>query len=294
VFAKVERKLASRPWTGESLQGRSILLHTEQGFGDALQFLRYVPMVARLGATVILELQRPLARLVPAHAWGCQVVLRGQELPITDYNRSIMSLPHAFATALSNVPNDVPYLEAPRGAVNKWKHRVNPLHFNVGLAWAGQPRHKRDSERSMRLADLSSLLQVHGVTWHSLQVGARATDVQGVPPRTIADWSGELTDFAETAGLLQHLDLVISVDTSVVHLAGAFGRPAWVMVSRRPDWRWLLDVSDSPWYPSMRLYRQERAIDWNPVIESVAADLRKLSVERPKPVAPEYLLDSSR
>jgi len=195
--------------------------------------------------------------------------------PAFDVWCSLLSLPRILGTRIDSIPADVPYLHVRPAIAERWRQRSSELAgLKVGLVWAGSPSHVNDSRRSIELEHLKPLLDVEGATFVSLQAGPRATDAGRLPGK-ITDVSAALTDFAETAGAILNLDLVIAVDTAVVHLVGALGKPAWVMLPFSPDWRWLLDRDDSPWYPTLRLYRQPRATDWSSVIARVAADLRE-------------------
>jgi tetratricopeptide (TPR) repeat protein len=264
-------------WLGEMLNGKTILLHAEQGFGDSLMLLRYAPMVAARGGRLVIEVPKGLARLATRAAGGpFPVIAEGAALPPFDVQCPLMTLPAVLGTKLDTIPAQVPYLTADPEAVRRWSERLGAAPgLKVGIAWAGSPQHVNDFRRSIELERLKPLLDVPGVSFISLQVGPRAAGLAALPPGTIVDLSAELTDFAETAGAMLNLDLVIAVDTAVVHLAGALARSAWVMLPFSPDWRWMLEREDSPWYPSLRLYRQPRPGDWDNVIARVAADLRQ-------------------
>jgi hypothetical protein len=255
------------------LEGRTILLHAEQGFGDVIQFIRYLPLVEQRGGRIIVECQAELQRLFQTTAERCQIVIRGQPLPAFDLHCPLLSLPRAFGTALANIPGTEPYLQADAEQVGRWQRRLGEFDsmVKVGLAWAGSPTHKKDRNRSMKLARLAPLGQAPGVRFFSLQKGATAAQAKTPPPgMDLVDWTEELKDFADTAALIANLDLVIAVDTAVVHLAGAMGKPVWTLLPFVPDWRWLLEREDSPWYPTMRLFRQNSWGDWDSVITRVA------------------------
>jgi tetratricopeptide (TPR) repeat protein len=273
---------ATPRWLGKQpLAGKSILLRGEQGLGDSLQFCRYVKKVAALGATVALEVQPPLTRLF-GNLEGVSVVLpRGAPLPQCDYHTPLMSLPLAFATDLSSIPCEVPYLQADAADVSRWRPRVRDADaINVGLVWAGDSReHQADSNRvdklrSVSLAHYAPLADVDGVRFFSLQKGGAAAQAKTPPARMqLIDYTDEFNDFADTAALVANLDLVITVDTSVAHLAGGLGIPTWMLSRYNGCWRWLLDRDDSPWYPSMRIFRQAQRGDWHEVVGRVAAAL---------------------
>ena len=266
--ARYDRKFDRPLWTGEPLADRSILIHAEQGLGDTLQFVRYVPAVAARGGRVLLEVPPPLVRLVRTVAGASQIVAVGDPLPAFDCHCPLLSLPRVFNTSLATIPNRMPYLSSLTEASALWAERIAAApHPRVGIVWAG------NIVGALDLRVLQPLWDVSGVSWFSLQVGGGSSDISLLEHAKIADLSPWLTDFAETAAAVCQLDLVISVDTSVAHLAGALGRPVWLMLPYWPDWRWLLDRDDSPWYPTARLFRQRKAGDWAGVAREVAAAL---------------------
>jgi Flp pilus assembly protein TadD len=262
-------------WNGEDIAGRTILLHGEQGYGDAIFGLRYAPLVAARGARVVLEVPPPLLRLAGAVPGVAAFVAAGQGLPHFDFACPLLSLPRAFATTLETIPAKVPYLAPPPEAMAQWRERLAGPGFKVGIAWAGSPLHRHDARRSIDIDTLAPLFELDGVRWFSLQTGERAGDLARLPAGRVADLAPHLTDFAETAAAVAHLDLVITVDTAVAHVAGALARPAWVMLRFRPDWRWLIGREDSPWYPSLRLFRQRARGDWGEVVARVRAALER-------------------
>jgi tetratricopeptide (TPR) repeat protein len=276
-------------WQGEPLAGKTILLHAEQGAGDNIQCLRFVPQVAALGGRLVLELPQALTHLATRLDGGGGIIVQGEPLPAFDVHCAFMSLPRVLGTTLATLPAQVPYLHADPAAIERWAGLLagTGSGLKVGIAWAGNPRHAGDRRRSVALERLAPILDVTGVRFYSLQVGERAGDLARLPPDEIVDLSPRLTSFAETAAALAHLDLVIAVDTSVVHLAGALGRPCWVMLPYSPDWRWLLDREDSPWYPSLRLFRQPAPDDWDGVIARVAEALAARAAPRPRASQPD-------
>jgi tetratricopeptide (TPR) repeat protein len=287
--ARMPRRLPQPLWTGEDLAGKTILLHYEQGFGDTLQFMRYAPLVAARGARVVLEVQPPLVRLASTLKGPAQVVTAGEMLPSFDFHCHLLSLPERFGTDLATIPANVPYLTPETEAVRRWRRKIGDgPALKVGLVWAGNAKHHNERERSLELAKLAPLLELPGIRWFSLQVGEHAGDVARLPAGKIVDLSRGLNDFAETAAAMMNLDLVVAVDTAVVHLAGALGRPIWAMLAFAPDWRWLLGREDSPWYPSLRLFRQARAGDWDGVTARVRDGLaiRAASVRADLPTRP--------
>jgi tetratricopeptide (TPR) repeat protein len=272
-FPSPPRNFAQPPWDGCPLEGRTLLLYAEQGLGDGLQFIRYVLLASQRGGKIIVECQAELQRLFQAMAGRCQIVARGQPLPGFDLHCPLLSLPHVFRTDLANVPKIVPYLHADAEDARRWQHRLaeHSELVKVGLAWAGNPAHKNNHNRSIPLARMAPLGQAPGARFFSLQKGEAAAETQTPPPgMELVDWTEELKDFADTAALIANLDLVIAVDTAVVHLAGAMGKPVWTLLPYVPDWRWLLERQDSPWYPTMRLFRQPSSGDWDSVITRVA------------------------
>jgi Flp pilus assembly protein TadD len=276
-FLSPARNYPQAQWDGRPLQDRILLLQVEQGLGDVIQFLRYVPLVRRRGVRVILECQAELRRLLEIAGCDCQLALRGEPVPDFDVHCPLLTLPRIFGANLSNIPNTVPYLRADARDSERWRRRLagEGQFAKVGLRWAANPAHG-SPHRSMKLATLAPLGGVIGVKFFSLQKGAAADEAQTPPPGLqLIDWTEELTDFADTAALVANLDLVISVDTSVGHLAGAMGKQVWSMLPFVADWRWLLGRDDSPWYPTMRLFRQSRRGDWGEVIAQVAEALSR-------------------
>jgi tetratricopeptide (TPR) repeat protein len=272
AVARYDRKFDQPLWSGEPLSGRRILIHAEQGLGDALQFVRYVPAVAERGGRVVLEVPEPLVRLARTVAGVLQVVARGAPLPAFDCHCPLLSLPRVFKTNLATIPGAVPYLSIPAEASARWAERIPTTPGpRVGVVWAGT------TVGAIDLRLLQPLWEVGGVSWFSLQVGERSGDISSVAGAKIADLSPWLTDFAETAAAVCCLDLVISVDTAAAHLAGALGRPTWLLLRHPPEWRWLLEREDSPWYPTARLFRQGKEGDWPRVAREVAAALAQIA-----------------
>ncbi len=264
-------------WTGsDDVAGKTVLLHAEQGFGDTIQFCRYAPQVAARAARVVLEVQEPLRALMATLPGMAQIVSRGETLPEFDMHCPLLSLPCAFATRLETVPNATPYLHASAEAVASWKRRLGVRDRpRIGLAWSGRPTHKNDHNRSIDLAVFLHILAGLNATFVSLQRDVRAADGVALRERgDIIHFGDELKDFSDTAALIANLDLVVAVDTSVAHLAGALAKPVWVLLPFNPDWRWLLDRDDSPWYPTARLFRQDESRRWEAVIARASAALR--------------------
>jgi tetratricopeptide (TPR) repeat protein len=264
-------------WDGSDLAGRTILLHWEQGFGDTIQFIRYVPLVAERCGKVVVKSQPQLHRLLQSMPGVDQWILPGEPLPPFDAHCPLMSLPLALGTTVQTIPGSVPYLHADSRAIECWRERlardsVGPK-LKLGLVWAGSATQKND-RRSLPLSLLAPLVRVRGVDFYSLQKGEPARQAMAPPGgMNLIDWTEELRDFADTAALLAGLDLVITVDTAVAHLAGAMGKDVWVLVPFEPDWRWPPGRDASPWYPTARLFRQQATGRWNEVIERVAGCL---------------------
>lgn len=276
MFAGTIRSGPGQPWRGESLAGRSILLWPEQGMGDTLQFVRYVPRLAALGAQVILEAQTPLVGLL-AGSVPARVVRPGTAVG-ADFHCPLMSLPHRIGPTAVDPPWDGPYIRsAARGSAVAALAAVS--RPRVGLVWSGNPSHPNDANRSIPFSELAPLLAVPGVSFCSLQFGTAAAECLARPDGV--SWTNLaplIDDFSHTAAVLSELDLLITVDTSVAHLAGAMGRPAWVLLPFNPDWRWQMGREDTPWYPSLRLLRQREFQDWAPVMHEAAGRLADFRV----------------
>jgi tetratricopeptide (TPR) repeat protein len=263
-------------WLGDSdPAGRTILLHAEQGNGDTLQFCRYASLVAARGARVLLEVQPLQVALMRSLDGPAQVLARGAALPEFDLHCPLLSLPLAFGTTEATIPARVPYLAPPPERARAWAARLGPrTRPRLGLAWSGSLSHKNDRNRSLPLDLLRPLLDLD-VSLHCLQRELRVADVPAFATmKAIAHYGRALADFADTAALVAAMDLVVAVDTAVAHLAGALGKPVWILLPAAPDWRWLLDRADSPWYPTARLFRQRRPGDWSDVLAEVFAELR--------------------
>lgn len=271
--------LAQPQWDGSAIAHRTILLHHEQGFGDTLQFVRYVPLVVERGAKVFIGCAPELRRLLEGTPGVTRWLDWNEPLPPFDVHCPLMSLPLTFGTTLQSIPRSVPYVYPDAAMVEGWRKDLarDTNRFKVGLVWAGNPAHHNDLNRSLPLASLAPLAQVSGVSFYSLQKGAAGQQAKDPPPSLrIIDHTSALNDFADTAALISNLDLVIAVDTAVAHLAGALGKPVWTMLPFMPDWRWMLDREDSPWYPTMRLFRQLSIGDWASVIRQVTTALHDL------------------
>jgi tetratricopeptide (TPR) repeat protein len=266
------RSLRQPLWLGTPpLAGKTILLHAEQGLGDTIQFARYVKPLGRLGAKVVLEVAPPLKQLLGGMDGAARVLAQGETLPPFDLHCPLASLPLACKTELATIPAEVPYLAAPAERLEKWRARLDALpRPRIALAWSGNPAHANDRNRSIPFSRLAPLWSPEGATFISVQRELREGDAAALAGAArLVHLGDELTDFADTAAVLAFCDLVVSVDSAVAHLAGAMGRPVFILLPFSPDWRWMLAREDSPWYPSARLFRQPAIGDWASVIARV-------------------------
>lgn len=260
-------------WQGESLYGRTLLIWAEQGLGDSIQFSRYINLVRPAAGRILVEVQEPLLKLFQGSFEHKVVFAQGQERPPFDFHVPFLSLPRLLGTNLNSVPADIPYLRPDPLLVKDWEQRLEPYgSLKVGIVWAGNPMHPWDFARSMAFATFRQALLVPGLRIFSLQVGPRASDVHDERELKVVSIPA---DFADTAAAIMNLDLCITIDSAVAHLAGALGRPVWILTPFAADWRWLLDREDTPWYPTVRLFRQERPNDWTPVLERIRAELER-------------------
>jgi tetratricopeptide (TPR) repeat protein len=276
LFRSRRRDFTQPLWLGDTpLAGKTILLHAEQGLGDTLQFVRYAPRVAALGGRVVLEVPSPLKPLLSAIDGVSQVIDDTEEKPAFDLHCPLMSLPLAFKTGLATIPADVPYVAAPVGGLAKWRGRIDGASPRIGLAWSGGLHHKHDRNRSIAFEALAPVLSEPGITFVSLQRDVRDSDAGSLANHPgIIHPGDELGDFADTAAIVSMLDLVITVDTAVAHLAGAMAKPTFLLTPFWADFRWLVARTDSPWYPTMTLFRQPTIGDWTTPIKSAADALR--------------------
>ena len=266
---RAQRREFSQPlWNGEPLHGRRILIYGEQGVGDAIQFVRYAPLVRDAGGDVIIEVLPHMERLVSWMDGGYRVVNALTSGVEFDVQCPLMSLPRRFKTELHSIPPPACF-SIPAGLIDQWTPRLRSGRMNVGVVWAGNPTNYTDAARSIPADLLAPLTRIPGIDWWSLQVGPSAADT----PDGVVNLADELIDFGETAAVISALDLVITVDTAVAHLAGSLGKPAWLSVAYTSDWRWLLHREDTPWYPSMKIFRQKSPGEWAEVIDRVAAEL---------------------
>ncbi|MGH7124627.1 MAG: tetratricopeptide repeat protein [Stellaceae bacterium] len=275
LVQSAEVKVLERRWRGESVAGKTVLLHSEQGVGDTIQLARYAPLVAKQGARVVCAVQPALISLLAQLPHVERVMSVADPLPPFDLQASLPDLPGLFGTALATIPDAQGYLRPDPSRAAHWRQRLGPeRRRKVGVIWAGNPRHREDRYRSIALSALEPLLVRDDVAWFSLQVGERAKELAGSGPAArVVDLAADLSDFSETAAAMATLDLLISVDTAAAHLAGALGRPTWLLIARQADWRWMREREDSPWYASLRLFRQQQQGDWGPAIARVISAL---------------------
>ena len=273
----IERKVQRPRWEGMPIPGKTLLIHDEQGFGDTFQFIRLIRSArARSEAQVIVEVNQAAFSLIQRSYPDFPIIPRGQLPPSFDYHCELMSLPAALGLQLSDLPIETAYLKAMPERTARWQARLNALPRPlVALAWAGRPTHPNDASRSLPLSTCAPLAHA-GVQWVAVQKGSAADDA-APPGLTLTRLGPEIADFEDTAAILSVVDLLVSVDSSPAHLAGALGRPAWVLLPFEPEWRWLLTREDSPWYPQHRLFRQRTPGDWADVMERVGGALRKMA-----------------
>jgi hypothetical protein len=273
------RTFSQPVWEGEPLRGRTILLHAEQGLGDALQFVRYAPLVAARGGRVILQVYAEIIPLLTKLPGIAAIIDTSAVLPPFDVHCSLLSLPRVFGTDLDSIPAAVPYLTVPQDRLARWRGKLGPRGgLRVGVAWSGNPNHRDDARRSIPFDTFSTLLTDRpDIEFHIMQNELRPADraaLRDMPH--VRNHADDLRDFGDTGALVSLLDMVISVDTSVIHLAGALDRPVWLLLAHLADWRWLLERDDSPWYPSMWLLRQPERGDWASVLSAVSSRLREM------------------
>ncbi len=278
LLASQRRTFTAPLWLGkEPLDGKTILLHAEQGSGDTIQFVRYAPLLAARGAKkVVVEVQRELVRLLSPMPGVAAVIARGQELPSFDCHCPLLSLPLAFGTELASIPSGVPYIRPAADDIAAWRSRLPQRRPLVGIVWAGGRLHDNDINRSMRLATLAPLLELPDASLVSLQHDVREEDAALLQACTnVLHLGNQFHDFADTAGVVAQLDAVISVDTAVAHLAGAMGKPLLLLLPFAADFRWLRERQDSPWYPTARLVRQPKFGEWDSVVAALRSELAR-------------------
>jgi hypothetical protein len=274
-FAEQRRGFLQPMWRGEKdLKGKTVLLLAEQGLGDTIQFVRYAPLVAALGAKVIAGVPASLKALVSSVPGVSQVLTDGEPVPAFDLQCPMLSLPLAFETEIATIPANIPYLRPDRGRVAKWNAKLpDNGRLRAGVCWAGNSKHQNDRNRSLPLERLAPVLSAPGVDFVSVQKEVTESDAALLRDHGVVQLGQEFADFSDTAAVVAMLDLIVAVDTSVAHLAGAMGKVVALLVPFSPDWRWLLDRTDSPWYPTMRLFRQNAVGDWSSPIERLRKEL---------------------
>jgi Flp pilus assembly protein TadD len=279
------RDLPQPLWHGDAdIRGQTILLYAEQGLGDTIQFLRYAPFVAARGARVWLEVPRLLRRLAATVEGVAGIIVPGDPLPDCDFQCPLLKLPMAFGTEAGNIPASVPYIQADRQAVAAWRQRLGATRRRrVGIAVSGNSDHQENRLRSIPVATLLPLLRRQDCEFYIVQTGLAKADAAQLAQLGVQDHSGALSDFADTAALMSLLDLIVSVDSAPAHLAGALARPTWLLPQFSADWRWQRDRTDSPWYPTMRLFRQPRPGDWDSVVAEVGGALDIMPAVTPAP-----------
>jgi len=276
-FSSRYRDFVQPMWEGNPLGERRLLLHAEQGNGDSIQFIRYLKEIDRGSGRIILECPNSLVRLFSTIPDIDTIIGSGERIPGFDVHAPLMSLPYLFDTELETIPADIPYIEVDSG--ESLVNELDNTKLNVGIVWAGSSAHKKNRSRSVELSCFTGLAGVENVQLYGLQIGERRDDLSCLPDKgSIVDLADEIDDYLDTAQIINSLDLVISVDTSVAHLAGAIGKPVWVLLQADNDWRWLLDRKDSPWYPTMRLFRKRKNNDWTDVFEDVKGLLKGYGV----------------
>lgn len=292
--ATPRREFSQPAWDRQALEGARVLVYCEQGLGDAVQFVRYAGLLKKAGAQIILEAPSPLGRLLSACPLTDRLIIEGEPLPEFDFHVSMLDLPRLFQTTLQSIPAEIPYLFAEPDRIERFRGQLEAIEgFKIGIAWQGNPHHQWDRHRSVRLVEFESLANIEGIQLISLQRGPGVEQIDELGSRFSVI---ELLDrsppddqgMADMAAIIANIDLVITVDTAVAHVAGAMGKPVWVVLSTMVDWRWLLDRDDSPWYPTMQLFRQQRRGDWPPVFARMANQLkRQLRIECAAPPLPQ-------
>ncbi len=289
------RRGFGRPmWLGEyPIAGKTVLLHAEQGLGDSIQFARYIPLLARGGTRVVLEVQSEIKPLLAGLQGVTACLARAEALPPFDVHCPLASLPLAFKTEIASIPAEGPYLQADEARIATWRARLAPIaRPRIAIVWAGRATHANDRNRSIQLAQLAPLLSLRGTRFVSLQREPREADMALLAGHSnVLHIGADLDDMSDTAAVAALVDLVITVDTSVAHLAGALGRPVWIMLPFSPDWRWMLGVDNSPWYPTARLFRQPAIGEWANVVARLRDELahfihRDRTQELPSPTNP--------
>jgi len=276
------RSFTQPQWDGRPLDGKTILIHAEQGLGDTIQFIRYIPMLAKAGGDIVVECDAKLSHLFSGYEDITRFIGTGDELPDFDIHASLLSLPNIFKTSLNSTPSDTNYIHINDNLVGSWKNKLSSLKkLKVGLCWQGSVDNRKDQSRSIPLKYFSDILNIIDISFVSLQKGYGQEQIlDGGLAETITDFSSEMDThekFVDTCAIIENLNLVIGVDTATIHLAGAMGKPVWVLLPYSPDWRWMLNTNDTPWYPTMRLFRQQEPGNWETVMDEISVELGKLT-----------------
>jgi hypothetical protein len=278
AYGKFKRDFAQPEWNGEDLAGKTLFLYAEQGFGDSIQMARFIPLLAGQAARVIVEAPPALTTLLQSVAGEPQIIAKGEAVPDFDTYCAMMDIPRALGLGIADIPATTPYLFADPDIIARYQDLMPPMGLRrIGLSWAGRSSHENDRKRSLSFTQAQQLIKNGDSEWASLQRVVPEQDSAGLEATCkiggIADWGRIFPDFAATAAAIMALDLVITVDTAIAHLAGALGKPVWILLPFYADWRWLMTRSDSPWYPSARLFRQKKRGDWDGVLQEVAKQL---------------------
>jgi len=279
----VHKKKFDKPqWKGESLTGKTIFLWAEQGLGDTIQFIRYVSLIKKSGSILVVQCHPYLLEILSSVEGIDRLISKDEDVLDFDFHIPLLSLPGIFKTTLDTIPNDIPYINPPPEYKDKFHEIFDPhdKHFKIGIVWGGNPQNRRDYDRSCRLQYFQPLLELNDVSIFSLQKGQQARELDKYPDGRINNLVQLLHNFADTAAVVMNLDLVITVDTAVAHLAGALGKQVWILLPFCPDWRWMLNRDDSPWYPTMRLFRQLKPGDWKGVFNQVKKALNKMTTKK--------------
>jgi hypothetical protein len=280
-FPTPERLFTQPKWQGEALCGQKILVHSEQGFGDTIQFARFTDILAKKGGRVTIECQPELKELLKSAPGVIETLARGDKLPEFDVHTPLLSIPGILALEKDEIPNDTPYLLAPADKRKYWSTKLTPGNrLKIGVTWKTGDKQLSASFKSCPLKAYEPLFKIDQVDWISLQ--KVIPEIDQPISKNLKDTSGGLKNFADTAAIISELDLIISMDTAVAHLAGALGKPIWLLLSTAGDWRWLKNVSDRPWYPNMKIFRQTKFNDWDGLIRRVLPHIKEIIKKRSK------------
>lgn len=286
AYNEEPKKFSQPRWTGENVQGKTILLYAEQGLGDSFQFIRYAQLMHRMGARVIFQAQPPLKKILSLCPYLDSVIAIGEPLPTFDYHLPLMSCPLVFNTVASTIPHEIPYLYADRSLESKWKKLLaNDKNFKIGICWQGNANYstqflrKTVAAKSMPVRSFEPLCAIQGITLYSLQKINGTEQLKELDHLSIKTFNADFDEkngrFMDSAAVIKNLDLVITIDTSIGHFAAALGTPTWIMLPNPADWRWMINKNDTPWYPNVRLFTQQKTGDWDSVVNQVVEALKK-------------------